>query len=510
MSDSNGPNEPLTGEPATHKGRFSCHLSESEPGPLVPGLGSSVHVYQINFPLLSVKQPSQVEDNSGLSPGPSATDTPDSDSDQPCDSDRESDTGFDNIETIESEIESDHDKDRLGLGVKRDGKLREAPTQIQTLEALTKLKAKLHPPRKTGRGYKDPELDSFVRKKMEGMQSMLHFYTISNSSTYKKWGASALQAAISVGCGRYCACQLAKLSRKFIEDRSIVPVNPYGNWNESMLVDEDLTSDISLYLQELGNNISARKVVDFLATPDIKDRHGITKSITERTARRYLNTLGYRWASPKKGQYADGHERLDVVWYRNHKFLPQWNEIKSLMTTWTKDSDLDNILEFNPVTGRCMIAWFHDESIFYAHNRRQKSWYHKDALAKPYAKGDGASLMVADFVSADFGWLESPDGKTARRVMRPGKNKDGYFTSDDIDAQAHAAMDILNLNEHFSEFDHTFFYDNAPSHQKRPEGSLSARHMPKFPSKPRSNWGIEVTNHDINGKPIYLPDGSFN
>jgi len=45
--------------------------------------------------------------------------------------------------------------------------------------------------------------------------------------------------------------------------------------------------------------------------------------------------------------------------------------------------------------GRRVIAWFHDESVFYAHDRRKKGWYHKDAGAKPYAKGEGASLMIA-------------------------------------------------------------------------------------------------------------------
>ncbi|THU75606.1 hypothetical protein K435DRAFT_585665, partial [Dendrothele bispora CBS 962.96] len=57
-----------------------------------------------------------------------------------------------------------------------------------------------------------------------------------------------------------------------------------------------------------------------------------------------------------------------------------------------------------------VILWFHDESIFYAHDRRRNNWYHKDGPCKPYKKGDGHSLMVADFVSADFGWLRSPDG----------------------------------------------------------------------------------------------------
>jgi hypothetical protein len=107
------------------------------------------------------------------------------------------------------------------------------------------------------------------------------------------------------------------LAQKLIEDWSALPIDPYGNWNESMLVDEDLASDINLYLQELGSSISAHKVVEFLAQPDVKEKHGITKSITKRTARQYLNALGFRWASPKKEQYADGHEHADVVWYHN-------------------------------------------------------------------------------------------------------------------------------------------------------------------------------------------------
>jgi hypothetical protein len=56
----------------------------------------------------------------------------------------------------------------------------------------------------------------------------------------------------------------------------------------------------------------------------------------------------------------------------------------------------------------------------------------QDLPAKSYLKGDGSSFMVANYVSADFGWLQAPDGRNACHVMRPGKNKDGYFTSDDI------------------------------------------------------------------------------
>ncbi|KAJ7135030.1 hypothetical protein C8R43DRAFT_852075, partial [Mycena crocata] len=100
------------------------------------------------------------------------------------------------------------------------------------------------------------------------------------------------------------------------------------------------------------------------------------------------------WMHPKKGQYADGHERPDVVDYRNNKFLPAWYKIQARMESWTAD----NLPEYGPYPeGKTIVVWFHDESIFYAHDRRRKTWYHKDAPAKPYAKGEGASLMITDF-----------------------------------------------------------------------------------------------------------------
>jgi hypothetical protein len=198
---------------------------------------------------------------------------------------------------------------------KLDGQLCQAPTQLQAAKALQDLRAIIDLPRKTGAGHKDPKLDPFVRTWIEGMQTMLNFYTNPWLTTYGKWGASACQAAISLDRGQYCARQLARLSKQFILDGAVLPVNPNGNWNETMLVDEDLVSNINLYLQELGKEISAKRIVQFLACPDIKEKHGITKNISEQTACRYLKILDYRFMAAKKGQYADGHEQADVVWY---------------------------------------------------------------------------------------------------------------------------------------------------------------------------------------------------
>ena len=211
---------------------------------------------------------------------------------------------------------------------------------------------------------------------MDSMQTMINCYTAPRSMSYGKWGASACQAAVSTGHGHYYAYQVPKLTWQLIEDCTVLP---YGGWNESILADEDLVSDINLYLQELGNNITAQKIVEFLAQLEVKEKHGITKSISERTAHHYLNTLGYQWKTPKKEQYADGYECADVVWYHDHKFLPQWREI---MKTWTTD----NVPEIIPQTSHCVVAWFYDESIFYAHDQCRKIWTHlKSRMQKEMA-----------------------------------------------------------------------------------------------------------------------------
>ena len=420
--------------------------------------------------------------------------------------------GHDDISSIHSitsdktDISSDHSvhHNRPSNGDIPNGQMRMVPSMLMAKQALADMTILLRGKSKgKGGGYHAPKLDPFVRSRMEGIHIFLNLFTNPISNTYNKWAASSLQASMSMGHGTYCARQLRKLARGYIADRSVLPVNLYGNWNQSMLVDEDLCNDLNLYLQELGKDIMAEKVAKYLACPEVKEKHGISKTISIRTARRYLNALGFRFSHPKKGQYADGHEQVDVVYYRNAIFLPRWEKISVQMQNWMKD----NLTACEPSTpGRRVCAWFHDETIFYAHDRRRKTWYHKDASATPYAKGEGASLMVARYVSADYGFLMASDGRNTQRVFKPGKNRDGYFTNEDILEQISDAMDLVS--ELYPDDDHVFIYDNATTHLKRPENAPSARKMPKFTPPIGKNWLVEVKKRNEKGKAIKKADGS--
>jgi hypothetical protein len=215
-----------------------------------------------------------------------------------------------------------------------------------------------------------------------------------------------------------------------------------------------------------------------------------------------MKRMDYRWVQDHRGQYVDGHEREDVVDYRQNIFLKRWAEEEGKMRSWGKDNE--EICHIGIEKPLCV--WFHDESTFYANDRRKSKWVHQSTSATPYAKGEGASLMVADFVSADHGWLRSPDGKESARVLfKAGKSRDGYFSNEDILTQFQKAMAIVQ--KYWPNEDHLFVFDNATTHLKRPDGSLSARKMPKGTPKVGTNWGVEVMARDSAGKIIYGTDG---
>lgn len=122
-----------------------------------------------------------------------------------------------------------------------------------------------------------------------------------------------------------------------------------------------------------------------------------------------------------------------------------------------KKSEETVLLEIaRAIAGKRVIIWYHDECVFYAHDRKQMNWY-KQGSSKLHQKGEGQSLMVSDFVSVDFGWsLTSLDGtRTARRFLKPGKGREGYLTCEDVVQQASDFMDILD--EVHPEFEHGNF-----------------------------------------------------
>jgi len=64
-----------------------------------------------------------------------------------------------------------------------------------------------------------------------------------------------------------------------------------------------------------------------------------SKGISRATSYRWLRRLGFYTSESKKGVYIDGHEREDVVRYRQDVFLPKMKELDLYCTHYDEKED---------------------------------------------------------------------------------------------------------------------------------------------------------------------------
>jgi hypothetical protein len=187
----------------------------------------------------------------------------------------------------------------------------------------------------------------------------------------------------------------------------------------------------------------------------------------------------------------DVHERSDVVLYRI-KFLKQKSQYEPKMAHYDADGCIIHFPELAGPNDKEIILYTvaHDESTFYANDRHKARWTHKDVEKVPMRKGEGESLMVSDFlvpilmfgrlnhngwlVSFDLNgrhWLISPC-REAHILFRTGAAHDGYFTNIDLANQVSIAFDIFENKYPGPGALGLFVFDNATTHQKRPEDGL--------------------------------------
>ncbi|KAJ7918082.1 hypothetical protein B0H13DRAFT_1470919, partial [Mycena leptocephala] len=280
---------------------------------------------------------------------------------------------------------------------------------------IQKLQDILRPRRATGRGHKKTNLDLVTSARLECMIRFLRLY---KSSGYQGWtmhSETVATASGKTGSKTWLGRKIREWSIKFCEDSKNIPTHHYGRWHSSILSDEDLAGDIHMHLQSLGKWVSAKDIARYVATPEFQARLRVKRKITVRTAQRWMKKMGYRWRKEPKGMYSDGHERDDVVHYRQNVFLPRWRELEA-RTRWWNRNHTDAQIDFDAreraffcsfQDSHVVVIWRHDESTFYAHDRRDLRWVHETETPEIKAKGEGASQMVGDFMSPDYGWMRS-------------------------------------------------------------------------------------------------------
>ncbi|KAG2137712.1 hypothetical protein BD769DRAFT_1351702, partial [Suillus cothurnatus] len=163
------------------------------------------------------------------------------------------------------------------------------------------------------------------------MKNFLWLYTDTHGSERTQpanllggcWGKAADQTARNAGKvkGDHLSRCLRSWSKAYINDRAVLPLRKLPQ-KYSRIDDEDLAAELKLHLQSIGKYVHAQDLVDYLSIPENQARLGFKKPISLRTAQRWMTRMGYHWKQEPRGQYSDGHERDDIVYYRQNIFLP--------------------------------------------------------------------------------------------------------------------------------------------------------------------------------------------
>lgn len=177
----------------------------------------------------------------------------------------------------------------------------------------------------------------------------------------------------------------------------------------------------------------------------------------------------------------DGHERADVVQYRQEVFLPAFEEIRPFLVTWGEEGRI--VMSQNPPPGqKPLVVVTHDESTFNANDGKRELWMEdgKQPL-RPKARGKG--LMISDFLTPG-GRLAVPDAISDTELKH-----DIYLADMPPNISSMAKINIGGettwstipaipiFNATFPNCQAVFFFDNASNHSSYAADALRVENM---------------------------------
>jgi hypothetical protein len=180
------------------------------------------------------------------------------------------------------------------------------------------------------------------------------------------------------GAGVHFARRVRFLARHYQLFEQLPASNRGGDHGHSLLNDERVQASARAYLLDLpvGEVTTAQfhHALNERILPSLGYQLTGT-GLSSRTARRWLCKLGWRHTELKKGVYMDGHERPDVVEYRNNVFLPLLASLERRMVQWISDgSDLVRVDPDLMPGEKRVIAVFQDESSFHVNEFKRTTW----------------------------------------------------------------------------------------------------------------------------------------
>lgn len=209
---------------------------------------------------------------------------------------------------------------------------------------------------------------------------------------------------------RFAARWGGRLVRRWVRtwvDKRQLPTSQRGRHAKawSLLNDPAVANEIRAYLRSNKWAVDPQKLADFTQQkllPEAADKYlqhvlskemprglkkyleielfprihfKVGKGISLRTARRWLHKEGFRYMSYRKGLYFDGHERPDVVHYRQTEFLPKMEEYRARLVEYAV-GDVEKQLSKSG-SERPLVLVAHDEMTAQAHDGKRAGWVHE-------------------------------------------------------------------------------------------------------------------------------------
>jgi hypothetical protein len=203
----------------------------------------------------------------------------------------------------------------------------------------------------------------------------------------------------------------------------------------------------------------------------------------------------------------DGHERPDVIQYRQEVFLPLINELLSYTVQYEEDEagTWHTIPPLLPIGGQVHIMYFHDESCFHGFDYKKSLWL-ADNQQKMPGKSKGRLIHDSEFVGPE-GRIRVPNDKgifipddpdlDARQIIYPGSNGDPWWDTKQLLVQVTRTLDIFEQKH--PNCIAVLIFDQSSAHASHGEGALNAFNMNKAPG------GVEKGNIKPYGRDTYFP-----
>ncbi|EJD34753.1 hypothetical protein AURDEDRAFT_75916, partial [Auricularia subglabra TFB-10046 SS5] len=332
---------------------------------------------------------------------------------------------------------------------------------------------------------------------------------------------SALRVAQSFVRGPWFARRICADARYFEKNTGRLPPRRIGKKGgaRSLLDDEDVMLGVQRWLrtQETGTITPQllRKHLNEVLLPALGVKR--KKSVSVRTAVRWMWKLGYKRRRHRKGVYWDGHERKDVVKARV-AYLARMKTLAPHMRAYEGASmEPEPLLQLENDDGEAgdeVIVIYHDESAYHANDFSGDFWL-KDGEMVLKKKDQGRLIMVSDFVCKPSGRLFLNEDELQRNKALPAEQQlkatdariiicpsskaggDDYWNMAQMLAQMKDAIAIAKFKWPHAHL--VFVFDNSSCHDSMSDDALNVKKMNVNPG------GAQRIMHDT-----YIPSDNPN